>query len=350
MVLQQLNRAPGRFGAAALALGFAVSVCGPALAGPIGAIGDVYVSDGDQTGIYQYDGLTGGFVQNGSQGYFAGRSPRAPYGNAWGPDGNLYAADFGTYGRWSIDKFDGNTGALLATVVNYNNTSVTSVAKGLAFGPDGDLYVGDWWRARIDRYDGTTFAFKAGYQAVPGENLLGTPNGMTFAPNGNLMVVSGGFNKVLQFSTAANGVSLMGTFADLGLSQQPQDLTFGPNGNLFVTGGGQAFGGGGNVMEFNGTTGAYIQDFVPTLPGGGSTASLRFDNHGRLLVSIAGAIEGFNVQAYDAASGNPLGTFIADGSGGISYPYFISIKPVPEPATIGLLLVGGMVLGRRRGV
>lgn len=335
------------FGAAALAAGVALAVCGPAFGGVTGAIGDVYVSDGDQTGIHQYNGLTGAHVPNGSQNYFAGRSPRTPYGNAWGPDGNLYAANFGTYGRWSVDKFDGNTGAMLGTVVNYNNTAVTSVAKGLAFGPDGDLYVGDWWRARIDRYQAGTFAPKASYVAVAGENLLGTPNGMTFAPNGNLMVISGGFNKVLSFNTSANGLSLIGTFADLGLSQQPQDLAFGPNGNLFVTGGGQAFGGGGNVMEFNGSTGAYIRDFVPTIPGA-TVSNLVFDNHGRLLVSVWGGVGGYRVDAYDAASGNPLGIFIAEGSGGIGTPYFMSIKPVPAPTTLSVLLVGGLSLVRRR--
>lgn len=197
----------------------------------------------------------------------------------------------------------------------------------------------------ISRYAAGTFALKASYSDLPAQQL-GTPNGMAFAPNGNLMLISGGFNKVLQFSTAANGLSLMGTFADLGLSQQAQDLTFGPNGNLFVSGGGQSFGGGGNVMEFNGTTGAYIQDFVPALPNGGNTGPLRFDNHGRLLVSIASVVDGYNVQAYDATSGNPLGIFIADASGGISFPYFISIKP--EPTSLALLAFGTLILARRR--
>ncbi len=326
-------------GALALALG--VVAVGPSLGGPIGAVGDVYVSDGDQTGIFQYDGVTGDFVPGSSGGYFAGRSPRVSWGQAWGPDGSLYVANMGIPGRWFVDKFDGNTGAWMATVLSWTANPDGYIKKGLVFGPDGDLYVGDWFNARVDRYAAGTFAWKAGYTNGAG-GPLGTPNGMTFAPNGELLVISGGYNTVLRFDTSGDGVNLLGAFASLPNAQQPQDLSFGPNGNLFVSGGYT-----GNVMEFDGTTGAYVGDFVPP-DSGRSALGLRFDAHGRLLLAAAGT-GGYKVLAYDASNGNLLGDFIPEGSGGISSPVYLSIK-VPEPATLGLLLVGGSVLCRRRGV
>ena len=88
-------------------------------------------------------------------------------------------------------------------------------------------------------------------------------------------------------------------------------------------------------------------DFVPP-NANDNTLGLVFDGYGRMLVATA--FNTYRVAAYDANSGNLLGDFIPAGSGGISSPITLSIKPVPEPATIGLLLVGGIVLGRRRGV
>ena len=79
----------------------------------------------------------------------------------WGPDGNLYAVVQRSFTRWEVAKIDGNTGAKLGNVLSYNNPSAASVAKGIAFGPDGDLYLGDWFQARIDRYEAGTFALRS---------------------------------------------------------------------------------------------------------------------------------------------------------------------------------------------
>lgn len=334
MALQQVGSGLRRFGAVALTVCLALSVCGPVVAGPIGAIGDVYVGDGDGSGIFQYDGASGAFVTN-----FTPYSGPGILGMDWGPDGNLYAVIQRSPTRWDVAKIDGNTGAKLGNVLSYNNPSAASVAKGIAFGPDGDLYLGDWFQARIDRYQAGSFTLKDSYSAVPGDGL-GTPNYMTFAPNGNLMVVSGGFNRVLEFDTANNGVNLLGTFASFPNSQQPQDLAFGPNGNLFVSAGYT-----GNVGEFDGNTGAYIGDFVPA-ESGRSAIGLRFDDYGRLLLAADGA-GGYKVLAYDSITGDPLGDFIPEGSGGLGSPIYVTIKPVPEPATLGMLLVAGLFLARR---
>jgi len=330
--------------AAVIALILAVGYVGAAVGAELGAPGDVYVSDGYVGGVFQYDGASGNL-----EGLFASRSTRTFGANAWGPDGNFYAVSNASMNRWDVDMYDGNTGVWVQTVVPHLNDGAPSVGMGIAFGPDGDLYVGDWYRARIDRYAAGSFTLKSSYAHVDGDNL-GTPTGMALAPDGNLLVISGGFNKVLEFDTGDGELNLLGEFAALTGSQQPRDLTFGPNGNLFVTGGGTAFGGGGNVMEFDGTTGAYLGDFVPTLSTQ-TTAGLRFDNYGRLLVSVYDAVNGYRVRMFDATTGAPLGDFYGPGEGGGGLdgsPYYMSIKPIPEPATISLLVIAGLLLVRRR--
>lgn len=322
--------------AAVLMLVSAFIAAVPASAGEIGAIGDVYASDSYAGGLYQYDGATGDFV-----GQFAGRGTRTFAAHAWGPDGHLYAVTTVNLNRWDVDRFDGNTGEWLGTVVQHLNDGSPSVGKGLAFGPDGDLYVGDWYRQRVSRYEAGTFDLKDTYQGGPG-TPLGTPTAMRFAPSGNLLVISGGFNQVVEFDTSDGGIELLGTFATLNASQS-QDLTFGPNGNLFVASDG--------IMEFDGSSGDFLGYFVAPDPTLGFQG-LVFDNYGRLLVSTSGSSpHAWTIVMYDGLTGDFLGDFYAPGTGGggeDGAPGYLSIKPIPEPAAMGLLIVGTLALLRRR--
>jgi WD40 repeat protein len=313
---KSLNKKTGLIASVAL-LG---SFSGLALAGPVGAEGDIYIigswiNDNGFTApqVAQFDGPTGDFVTS-----FAFRNGGQFNGMAWGPNGNLYTSQqLGGAGRWRIVEFDGTTGVFIQNVINIQNAGF-SVAKGLVFGPDGDLFVGDFFRGRVARYDGTTFQ----EIAATGDNTIGTPSGMHIAPNGNLMVLSGGNNLIREYDISSDGISTIGDFDDLPGVVQPQDFTWGPNGNIFVTA-----GSAGGVLEIDSTDGTFIDYFVPQ-NGSLPTNGLAFDNFDRFLVSIVFPVS--QINGYEAATGISTGLFIDDTDLGI--PTLISIKQGDAPS------------------
>ena len=314
---KSMNKKTGLIASVAL-LG---SFSGLAMAGPVGAEGDLYIVGSwiNNNGftapqVAQFDGATGDYVTR-----FASRNGGQINGLTWGPNGNLYVShQRGGAGRWRITEFDGTTGAFVQNVIDIENGGF-SVAKGLVFGPDGDLFVGDFFRGRVARYDGTTFQEIA---STP-DGSIGTPSGMHISPEGNLMVLSGGNNLIREYDISGGGINSMGDFtANIPGATQPQDFTWGPNGNVFIT-----LGSGGGVAEVDGTTGAYISNFTPSdnsLP----TNGLAFDDFGRFLVSIVYPVS--QINEYDAGTGAFAGIFLDDTNLGI--PTLISIKQGDAPS------------------
>ncbi len=312
------------------------------LAGPLGSAGDLYVATQEEFipgfnrfVVMQFDGQTGAPV-----GTFATTWNRQIMGMAWGPNGNLFISSLTSLaGQWDIREFDGTTGQEIAVRYTHPTPGEFSAGKGLAFGPDGDLFVGDWGKGEVLRLDGTTFQVEASVSGI------GTPNGMTFAPDGTLMVISGGDRGVYRFDVSGGGLTNVGLLGTYPGSSQPQALDFGPNGNIFMTGGST-----GGVGELDSLTGAFLGEFV-TGDSDNPTNGLIFDDYGRMLVSIVNppsGVGGNRIDAYDALTGAYLGEFVPAGTAGMMTPTVLTIKPVPEPATIALCLVAaGLVLRRR---
>jgi hypothetical protein len=139
--------------------------------------------------ILRYDERTdaplGVFVPSGSGGL------KGATCIAFGPDGNLYVAGPEIPG---ILRFNGSTGAFIdafvASYPSYNDTT----PRGLAFGPTGTLYAlaapatepGYWDPNRILHYDGATGALMGEFIS-PGDGL-GVPESIAFGPDGNLYV------------------------------------------------------------------------------------------------------------------------------------------------------------------
>jgi DNA-binding beta-propeller fold protein YncE len=114
-------------------------------------------------------------------------------------------------------RYDGKSGRFLGAFVLPGSGGL-DFPKGLAFGPDGSLYVNGFFSFNVLRYDGATGAFLDAF--VPR-----TTGGLIWPDAG---------------------------------------LAFGPDGNLYVSEGDES----GSVKRFDGTTGAFIDTFIPAGSGG----------------------------------------------------------------------------------
>jgi fibronectin type 3 domain-containing protein len=188
-------------------------------------------------------GNAGNFVVTPASGGLDG-----PTGLAFGPDGNIYVSSYGLVLRYS-----GQTGLALGTFASGGGLTNAN-ATGLAFGPDGNLYVTCYPGNKILRFDGTTGAFKDTFVAA-GLGGLDRPIGLAFGPDNNLYVCSYNTDRVLRYNgqtglftgTAAAGSGLDG----------PTGVSFGPDGNLYVS----SYLTDA-VLRFNASTGVFIDYFI----------------------------------------------------------------------------------------
>ncbi|WP_145457738.1 GEVED domain-containing protein [Gimesia panareensis] len=230
-----------------------------------GPDGDLYVSNGFENGdgsdhtVERFDGQTGAslgsFVIPGAGGI------DVPNGLAFGPDGNLYVASSDT---GQILRYDGQTGSIIGSGVFASGGGLVE-PRFIAFGPGSapgipDLYVADtgFLRDRILRYDGLTGAFIEEY-VTRGEGGMGKPYGMAFDPNtGELYVASFSTNEILKFDSNGDPVP-GGPFiaAGTGGLANPRGITIGPDGLLYV-----ANGATESILRFDPDTGAFVDNYT----------------------------------------------------------------------------------------
>jgi hypothetical protein len=168
----------------------------------VGPDGNVYVGDNSQNIVFRYDGSTGAPLPAPSQtgAVFANAGANGANnagGVAFGPDGNLYVASSDTK---QILEYQGpaapSPGAFVRVFATVSST--VSTIGGLdweAFGPDGDLYVAantTTGAGQINRYDGSTGApIGSGVFIAPGSGGLEGPRQFFFDSTGtNLYVTS----------------------------------------------------------------------------------------------------------------------------------------------------------------
>lgn len=270
---------------------------------PALAPGDILAANLNDGSVARFDGRTGAFaghfVEPGSGG-LAGAT-----GLAFGPDGHLYVASSATH---QILRYDGVSGALRDVFVDGGELGGPF---SLIFGPDGDLYVSSSSRHEVLRFDGASGEYRG---TAASDSTLGTPIGLRFGPDGMIYVANARGASVDRYDPATG--ALLDRFVT-GV-RFASDLAFGDDGHLYVSSA-AAFA----VLRFDARSGAAV-DTAVVLPDRGVPVGLAFGPDGRLFVADFGRSRLF---AFDPGSGEV--TLLS--TEGLSGPENIAIVPDRDP-------------------
>jgi WD40 repeat protein len=252
---------------------------------------------------------------------------------AYGPDGRLYV--LGEFSH-NLLRFDGATGAFIDTFIS--SAAMEAVGLGdpgfVEFGPDGDLYLLHHLSLAPDavwRFNGATGAFVSTFAAGSG---VAHTHGLAFGPDGSLFLGNLGDNTIERYDAAGVLIDTIGPDPEGGLAAT-SSLRFGPDGKLYLT---NTLPGGVRLVDPALEASA---EFTP----GGATWGILIDG-GTLY---AGFIGESAIRMYDLATATYLGDFVAPG--GVPTPFDIErLTVIPEPATglaIAALSAAAMVRRRR---
>jgi DNA-binding beta-propeller fold protein YncE len=265
---------------------------------------------------------------------------------------DLYIAD---YNNNTVERIDSSG----HSTVYLDDTVGLDGPMGVAFDGNGNLYVGNW-------YFGTILKVAPNGQSSLFAYGLDEPRGMACDSAGNLYVAEYGSGRIDKFNPAGQESSLAGL-------NRPTGVAVGPDGDIYVA------DQNDNITKFNPSGQGAL--FVST---GSSPEGLAFDSSGNLYVACyfsqaiykynssgigglfasTGSVYGYTNPfglAFDS-SGNLYATCNVnvlnkiDSSGNVSFfantlpgPWFIAVKPVPEPSPWAILIFGGSVLTGYRG-
>lgn len=142
--------------------------------------GDVLVAGGSANRVVRFNPTSGAylgdFVAAGSGGLLR------CFGLAWGPNGNLFVTSTDSD---EVKEYSGETGAFVRTVVSAGNGGLDQ-PYDLTFGPDGHMYVSSVSLSGVFKYNGQSGAFLQ----VLGEGTVPPARGIAFGPRGNLYVAT----------------------------------------------------------------------------------------------------------------------------------------------------------------
>ncbi len=163
-----------------------------------------------------------------------------------------------------------------------------------------------------------------------GAFVEGNPGGhfnpLTFGPDGLIYTAVGtgdGYNSIRRYDAATG--AFIDTFVPAGRINGVRDILF-REGFMYV-----ASAYTQEVLRFNAGTGAFVDAFVSVGSGGiehpdGMAFGPDANSDGVPELYVTGWLS-HSVVRYDGTTGQPLGTFVAPGSGGLSYPFALAFGP-----------------------
>jgi len=210
--------------------------------------GNVYIGDGlrvrkvDPSGI-----ITSLYGRDSSQ--INDPLMQTIYGLHWTPDG-LYVAFY-----WYVSRVSGNTVQRMTngTIGFSGNGPVLDASfdylQGITSGPDGAIYLADFWNSRVRRMRGSTVQTVAGRDRFGGdggsasEAIIFAPYRVIFDPSGGIVLSDTRNERIRKIGTDGNINTIIGTgtrgFSGDGTSNPltsrisfPVGLAFNPSGNL----------------------------------------------------------------------------------------------------------------------
>ena len=233
----------------------------------------------------------------------------------------LFVGNFSPGGTSNgILRYDGR-GAFIDRMVPEGSGGLT-IGCCMAFGPDENLYVGSPLTGNVLRYNGVTGEFIDEFIPSGGGGLV-VPLILVFR-DGLLYVGDLGTRSIRRYDAFTGEPIAGGTFIETAPQGtgggDPQGFEFGPDGNVYV-----ASEATSRVLRYNGSTGAFIDEFVPAGPDGvASPSGLTFGPDGDLYV---GSTTRNEVRRYDFPTGQLIDVFVQPGSGGLSVPVGIIFGP-----------------------